>query len=93
MGSLNEIKSLMSRIGEQVKEKTIFNELYDINNIYSLQKLNEETLSRIINKHGKDGFIIVSANRSGLDNETNNMNTKSLINDLKTSQYGYFPVF
>ena len=93
MAQLNEIKNLMSRIGEHVIEKTIFNELYNINNTYSLQTLNEETLSRIINKHGKDGFIIVSANRSGLDNETNNKNTKNLINDLKTSQYGYFPVY
>lgn len=93
MAQLNEIKNLMSRIGEHVMEKTIFNELYNINNTYSLQTLNEETLSRIINKHGKDGFIIVSANRSGLDNETNNKNTKNLINDLKISQYGYFPVY
>lgn len=68
-------------------------EYYNIDNGNKLQKLNEETLSRIINKHSKDGFIIVSANRSDKSNEENNKNTKSLIADLKKSNYGYFPVY
>ncbi len=93
MGHLNEIKNLMERIGEAVDGRTIFKELYNIDNEYPLQKLNEETLSRIINKHGNDGYVIVSANRTGQPNDVNNKNTKSLINDLKACDYGYFPVY
>ena len=93
MAKLNEIKNLMHRIGENVDNRTIFKELYNIDNEYPLQKLNEETLSRIINKHGTDGYIIVSANRSGQPNEINNKNTRNLIIDLKNSHYGYFPVY
>ena len=62
MAQLNEIKNLIERTGGKVRMKTPFNVLYGISNPYSMQKLNEETLSRIINKHGADGYIIVSAN-------------------------------
>ena len=93
MAQLNEIKNLIERTGGKARMKTPFNVLYGISNPDSMQKLNEETLSRIINKHGADGYIIVSANRSGLSGEENNRNTKSLINDLKNSKYGYFPVY
>ena len=41
MGQLNEIKNLMERIGETVDGRTIFKELYNIDNEYPLQKLNE----------------------------------------------------
>jgi len=68
-------------------------EYYNIDNGNSLQPINEETLSRIINKHGKDGFVIVSANRSDKSNEENNKNYKNLINDLKKSKYSYLPVY
>lgn len=85
---------LMSRLG-------MINEDYDVMskyfNIYSNgnmpQQLSEATINRIIDKHGKNGFIIVSANRSDEDRDTNKNNTLSLINDIKNSGYSYFPVY
>lgn len=49
------------------------------------------TLDRIINKHGDNGLINISAWRSSLDNETNTQNTNRLIKDLQNSGYRYLP--
>lgn len=56
-------------------------------------RLDEVTLNRILDKHGKNGLIAVSANRSDKDEETNVRNTQSLINDLKSSGYSYLPTY
>ena len=75
------------------KHMDYLKEYYNINNGNDLQPLNEITLNRIINKHGEDGYVIVSANRSDKSNEENNKNLKSIITDLKKSPYGYCPVY
>lgn len=76
-----------------IERPNFLKEYYNVSNNGGLLKLNEETLSRIINKHGTNGFVILSANRSDKSNEENNKATKSLINDLKNSNYGYYPVY
>lgn len=74
-------------------EPDFLKELYDIYNGGTLVKLDEETLSRIINKHGNNGFVILSANRGDKSGEENNKQTRNLISDLKQSQYSYYPVY
>ena len=68
-------------------------EYYNVDNGNNLQPLNEETLSRIINKHGKDGFVIVSANRTDKTAQQNNINNKAIIQDIKKSMFAYCPVY
>ena len=51
------------------------------------------TLNRIIKKHGSEGFISISANRSNLPQEVNDKNTQELINDIKQSGYSYLPTY
>ena len=55
--------------------------------------INEVTLDRIINKHGVDGLIIVSANRTGMPKEYNDEKTKALIDDLRNSKYSFLPTY
>lgn len=56
-------------------KKIVYNNLlfelgYASDNNHSLQKLNETTLNRIINKHNFDGYVIVSACRSRFYKDT-----------------------
>jgi len=55
--------------------------------------LKETTLNRILKKHGSNGFVCVSANRSDFPPEVNDANTKSLIQDIKMSGYSYLPTY
>ena len=56
-------------------------------------RINEMTIDRVLNKHGQNGLINISANRSGMPKEVNIENTKSLISDLKNSGYSYLPTY
>lgn len=51
------------------------------------------TINRIINKHGNNGLVTVSANRSDLSKEENDENAKKLIDDIKKSGYSYLPTY
>lgn len=51
------------------------------------------TIDRIMNKHGKNGFVIVSANRSDRQEDENLRNTQSLIADIKASGFSYLPTY
>lgn len=55
--------------------------------------LSESSIDRILNKHGNEGMAIISANRSDVDNQTNNQKTKELISDLRVSGFSYIPVY
>ena len=51
------------------------------------------TIDRLMKKHGDNGFVIVSANRSDKSQEYNDNATASLVNDLKSSGFSYLPVY
>ena len=76
------------------EENDVMLKYYDIkSNGHSPQKLDEVTVDRVLTKHAQNGLIIISANRSDRDNETNNEQTRSLIQDIKASGFSYFPVY
>ena len=100
-----ELKETVRRvISEVVTNKSVMAKYYNIDtNPYSPKPITESSVNRIINKHGKEGMAIISANRSsGGDksekdrNETNRINkknTKDLIKDIKASGFSYIPVY
>lgn len=51
------------------------------------------TVDRIMKKHGDNGFVILSANRSDKDEDYNTKATQSLISDLKNSGFSYLPSY
>lgn len=56
-------------------------------------QIDEVTLDRVINKHGQNGLINISANRSDEPQEVNDKNTRELISDLQKSGYSYLPTY
>lgn len=88
MNQIERIKELMG-----IKHVDYLKELYNINNGNGLRRIDEITLSRVVDKHGEDGFVILSANRSDKENEENNNNKRELIQDLKKSPYSYIPAY
>lgn len=55
--------------------------------------LEKITVDRLMNKHGDNGFAIISANRTDKPDERNTHATKALIQDLKDSGFSYLPVY
>lgn len=51
------------------------------------------TLDRILQKHGSNGMINISANRSDKPKEYNDQKTSSLIQDIKDSGFSYLPTY
>jgi len=51
------------------------------------------SLDRIINKHGSNGYISISASRSAEDDATNARNTQRLISDIRQSGYSFLPTY
>jgi len=51
------------------------------------------TIDRLMKKHGDNGFVIISANRSDMDDERNTVATQGLISDLKASGFTYLPTY
>ena len=51
------------------------------------------TLDRIIYKHGKNGLIGISANRTDMPQERNIAKTKELISDIQKSGFSYLPTY
>lgn len=62
-------------------------------NHYRPVLLKEVTLDRILKKHGTNGFVCISANRSDYPQEVNDKNTQHLIDDIKRSGYSYLPTY
>ncbi len=62
-------------------------------NNYCPVLLKKTTLDRILIKHGKNGLVCVSANRSGYPQDVNDKNTQRLIIDIKRSGYSYLPIY
>lgn len=60
---------------------------------YAPKLLEKITIDRLMKKHGDNGFVIISANRSDESEEYNVQKTKELISDLKLSKYSYLPVY
>jgi len=50
-------------------------------------------LDRIINKHGSNGYISISASRSEEDDATNVRNTQRLLSDIRQSGYSFLPTY
>jgi len=50
-------------------------------------------LDRIIQKHGENGFVIVSASRPERSQEENDKETKDLIEDIKSCGFSFIPVY
>ena len=88
-----EIRRMQELMGFDLDGRGILKEFYEINNDNPLKPITEETLSRVINKHGNNGFIIVSANRSDKDGKENNINTRALIADIRAAGLSYLPVY
>lgn len=56
--------------------------------------LNEKiNTSRILARHGKTGFAILSANRSDRDSDYNETATARLLKDIQSKGYRYIPVY
>ena len=56
--------------------------------------LNEKlNTSRILARHGKTGFAILSANRSDRDDDYNKSVTARLLEDIQSKGYRYIPVY
>lgn len=73
-------------------EEDVMNRFFNISTNKCKPMLVEKTtLNRIIQKHGNNGLINISAWRSNLDKETNERNTQSLIQDIKDENYGFLP--
>lgn len=51
------------------------------------------TLDRILKKHGANGMINISANRSDMPKEYNEENTKKLIEEIIKSGFSYLPTY
>lgn len=72
----------------------VMNRYYGITtNPYRPILIEKVTLDRILNKHGDNGYVIVSANRSDLSQDRNDEKTRQLINDINQSGYSYLPVY
>lgn len=75
-------------------KEDVMKRFYDISTNGNKPVLLEKiTLDRIINKHGNNGLIIVSANRTDMPKERNEEKTRELITDLRNSGYSYLPVY
>lgn len=78
------------------KEKLfkIFNKVNGLNeNKINRVKINEASLNRILSKHYKDGFIIVTNFRNENSDAQNNSGFEQLKGDVKSAGYSFIPVY
>ena len=76
------------------KDENVLKRYYNIDcNEYRPVLLKETTLQRILDKHGDNGFVCVSANRRDESPEINDRNTRELIQDIKNTGYSYLPTY
>lgn len=77
-----------------IKRKSIMERFYNIlSNEHELQLMEKINTGAIYKRHGKYGFIIISANRSDEPKEKNEQNTKNLISDIQKNHFRYLPVY
>lgn len=78
---------------ETLKED-VMNRFYGIvSNHNKPVRIDEVTLDRVLQKHGDNGMINISANRSDMPQERNDAQTKALISDLQKSGYSFLPTY
>lgn len=56
-------------------------------------RIDEITIDRILSKYGDNGWINISVHKSDTPQEINDENTRSLIKDLRKSNYLYLPTY
>lgn len=74
--------------GTKIKKMVEKKKLY-----VGIKNINETNLNRILKLHFNAGLIIISANRHENNHEQNRSNFEQLKNDLKNSNFSYFPVY
>ena len=93
---LAERKECFRKVMKQAKtpQEDVMRKYYNIeSNGNAPVQINEVTLNRIIQKHGNNGLIAISANRSNMDDRYNIEQTKKLITDIKNSGFSYLPTY
>lgn len=91
--NLKESFRLLHEDAKTINED-VMNRFYGISsNHHKPVRIDEITLDRVLKKHGDNGMINISANRSDKPQEENDKQTKELINDLKQSGYSYLPTY
>lgn len=75
-------------------DENVMQRYYGIkHNDYRPILLKETTLNRILDKHGKNGFVVISADKYDYPKEINDKNTQQLIIDIQNSGYSYLPTY
>lgn len=86
---MRDKRSIAKNINEDVMYK-----FYNIDSNHLKPILVERiTIDRIIKKHGQNGYIIISANRSNEDEERNVSKTKELYRQIYKSGFSFLPVY
>lgn len=85
---------------KRIKEIVLEEKLQDVMERYygikfnkGVQLVESITLDRLINKHGANGYVALSACRVANGEEKNIQLTKDLISDIKGRGYGYLPTY
>lgn len=88
-------EALRKKLVRSINESDdVMKKYYGINtNHYKPIMVEHITIDRIMHKHGNNGFIIISANKSDLPPEINEENTKEMIKLIKISGYSYLPTY
>ncbi len=91
--SLKEEFRKLHRKAETLSED-VMSRYYGINTNKNKPVLLEKiTLNRVLEKHGSNGMINISANRSDLPQDVNDKNIQELIKDIKDSGFSYLPTY
>lgn len=106
MDSVDKIKDLMGRMGD-LPRNFLYEYRGDTTNNAPMVSINEVNAKSLINRHTKDGYIIVSpcrgAQEFGLDpnnpsdmrklHQINNQRVRRFIEQIKATDYSYTPVY
>ena len=91
-----EVRKVMSRKDSYARtiKEDVMKRYYNIEaNGHRPMLIERITLDRIVNKHGKNGYIIISANRSNEDENRNVQMTQKLYSEIRTSGYSFLPTY
>jgi len=106
MNSVDKIKDLMGRMGD-LPRNFLYEYRGDTTNNAPMVSINEVNAKSLIDRHSKDGYIIVSPCRGpqefGLDpnypsdiqklHQINNQRVRKFIDQIKATDYSYTPVY
>jgi len=89
----NAARRKMSRCGNH--DEDVMSKYYCIstNRCKPIRLGEGRTLDLILNLHGVNGYVSISALRSEKDGETNEGNTKSLLQQIRRSGFSFFPIY